>query len=108
MGTSIKSRRTDNQQSQQSPVTLPKRMLLRQTSGDCDSVEHSFKEKLSVQSQLNDKEKKELEVFELLEGATLHSSFSRFLIFNQHNWKKKFKIINNRKGIPPNWIVKLK
>ena len=44
----------------------------------CDSVEHSFKEKLSLQSQRQDKEEKELEVFEMLEGATLNSSFSRF------------------------------
>ena len=51
--------------------------LLRQHSA-CDSVEHSFKEKLSVQSKRNDKDEKELEVFEMLEGATLHSSFSRF------------------------------
>ena len=50
--------------------------MLRQHSA-CDSVEHSFKEKLSVQSRRNDKEEKELEVFEMLEGATLHSSFSR-------------------------------
>ena len=43
----------------------------------CDSVEHSFKEKLSLQSRRQDKEEKELEVFEMLEGATLNSSFSR-------------------------------
>ena len=43
----------------------------------CDSVEQSFKEKLSLQSQRQDKEEKELEVFEMLEGATLNSSFSR-------------------------------
>ena len=53
--------------------------MLRQHSA-CDSVEHSFKEKLSVQSRRNDKEEKELEVFEMLEGATLHSSFSRLVL----------------------------
>ena len=40
-------------------------------------VEHSFKEKLSLQSKRQDNEEKELEVFEMLEGATLNSSFSR-------------------------------
>ena len=43
----------------------------------CDSVEHSFKEKLCLQSRRQDREEKELEVFEMLEGATLNSSFSR-------------------------------
>ena len=52
--------------------------LQRQASA-CDSVEHSFKEKLSLQSRRCDKEEKELEVFEMLEGATLHSSFSRWI-----------------------------
>ena len=55
------------------------KLLLREHSA-CDSVEHSFKEKLSVQSQRNDKDEKELEVFEMLEGATLHSSFSRYAV----------------------------
>ena len=54
------------------------KLLMRQHSSACDSVEHSFKEKLSVQSKRNDKDEKELEVFEMLEGATLHSSFSRY------------------------------
>ena len=50
----------------------------------CDSVEHSFKEKLSLQSQRQHKEEKELEVFEMLEGATLNSSFSRS--YNHNKW----------------------
>ena len=58
--------------------TVGKLKLLRRENSGCDSVENSFKEKLSVQSKRNDKEDKELEVFEMLEGATLHSSFSRF------------------------------
>ena len=57
------------------------KLLLREHSA-CDSVEHSFKEKLSVQSKRNDKDEKELEVFEMLEGATLHSSFSRYYILS--------------------------
>ena len=67
--------------------------LNRQVS-DCDSVEHSFKEKLSLQSQKQDRENKELEVFELLEGATLHSSFSRFVHLNYYILKK-FTAFNN-------------
>ena len=64
--------------SKMSPVLkqILSKKVERQSSA-CDSVEHSFKEKLSIQSKHNDKEEKELEVFEMLEGATLHSSFSR-------------------------------
>ena len=64
--------------SKMSPVLkqILSKKIERQSSA-CDSVEHSFKEKLSIQSKHNDKEEKELEVFEMLEGATLHSSFSR-------------------------------
>ena len=64
--------------SKMSPVLkqILSKKIERQSSA-CDSVEHSFKEKLSMQSKHNDKEEKELEVFEMLEGATLHSSFSR-------------------------------
>ena len=49
---------------------------IRQSS-ICDSVEHSFREKLSVQEKRQVKELKELEVFEILEDATLDSSFNR-------------------------------
>ena len=64
--------------SKMSPVLkqILSKKVERQSSA-CDSVEHSFKEKLSIQSKHNDKEEKELELFEMLEGATLHSSFSR-------------------------------
>ena len=49
---------------------------IRQTS-ICDSVEHSFREKLSIQERRQANELKELEVFKILEDATLDSSFNR-------------------------------
>ena len=53
------------------------RLLQAGTQGStCDSVENSFREKLTVQEKRQVREQKELEVFEILEDATLNSSFN--------------------------------
>ena len=65
-------RRESLQQSNFSPPNQPSRQ-----NSICDSVEQSFREKLSVQEKRQANDKKELEVFEILEDATLNSSFNR-------------------------------
>ena len=69
-------KRQNDDKVKDSPRSSPPPEPVRQSS-ICDSVENSFREKLSVQEKRQVKELKELEVFEILEDATLDSSFDR-------------------------------